>query len=106
MIQFFDKSIIIYRLEDVGGNRQAYTTFTSTLECAIQPVRGEKASMAGGASAKMYVIFMDAGKDIVEGDRFVDTDGNWYQVVSGGVERRDDGFMADYLSVTVKKVNV
>jgi len=105
MRQFLNRKISVYRLEDIGGNRQAYTTFTTTLECAIQPLGAEKTAQAGGSFGKMFVLYMDADKDVKDGDKFLDDDGNWYEAVSGGVDNRNDGFMADYLSIMAKKVN-
>ena len=61
--------------------------------------------MGGGSFGKMYKIFVDVDTNIKDGDRIKDKDGNWYEVVAGGVENRNDGFGADYMGVTCKKVN-
>lgn len=105
MIIFLDRTIGVYRLQDVGGNRQSYSTWTTTLECAIQPLGDEKSSMAGGSYGKMFKIYLDADSGVKDGDKIKDKDGNWYEVVAGGVENRNDGFIADYMGLTVKKVN-
>lgn len=102
---FFDKVISVYKLEDVDGTKQRYTTWTTTLDCTIQPLGDEKTAMAGGAYGKMFKIFVDVDTNIKDGDKIKDKNGNWYEVVAGGVENRNDGFMADYLGLTVKKVN-
>ena len=60
--------------------------------------------MFEGSHAKMYVIYMDVDSNVRESDQIRDRDGNIYQVVSGGVDNRNDGFMADYMAVTVKKI--
>ena len=102
---FFDKTISVYKLEDTDGTRQRYTTWTTTIESTIQPVGDSKTNMAGGSFGKMYKIFVDVDTNIKDGDRIKDKAGNWYEVVAGGVENRDDGFIADYMGLTVKKVN-
>lgn len=102
---FYDRIISVYRLEQTAGNVQAYTTWTTTLESCIQPLGEEKTAMAGGAYGKMFKAFVDADTDIRDGDRVRDKQGNWYEVVAGGVENRNDGFLADYMGITLKKVN-
>ena len=105
MIILLDKTIAIYRLSATGANTSHYTTFTTTLECTIQPLGDEKTAMAGGAYGKMFKIFLDVDKDIQAGDKILDKNGNWYKVVSGGIENRNDGFITDYLGITVQKIN-
>ena len=96
---------MIYRLSTVSGDRSSYSTFTSSLEATIQPLGDSKASMYGGDFGKMFNIFLDVDRDIKEADQIRDADGNIYQVVAGGKENRNDGFIADYLGLTVKKIN-
>lgn len=102
---FYDKVISVYKLEQTTGNHQRYTTWTTTIETAIQPLGDEKVANSGGSSSKMYKIFVDVDTNIKDGDRLRDSEGNWYQVVAGGVENRNDGFLADYMGITAKKVN-
>jgi hypothetical protein len=100
-----DRTVAIYRLSEVAGNKQSYSTLTTTLESTIQPISDGKAAMAGGAYGKMFVAYFDVDRDIVVGDKVLDRNGNWYKVISGGVENRDDGFMADYFKITMQKIN-
>jgi len=100
-----DRTVIIYRLSDIGGDKSSYSTFTSSLEATVQPLGDSKASMYGGDFGKMFMIYLDVDKDIKEADQIRDADGNIYQVVAGGKENRNDGFMADYLGLTVRKIN-
>jgi hypothetical protein len=102
---FFDKVISVYKLEDVDGTRQHYTTWTTTIDCTIQPLGDSKTALAGGSYGKMYKIFIDVDTNIKDGDKIKDKLGNWYEVMAGGVENRNDGFIADYMSLTVKKIN-
>ncbi len=104
MYIFLDKTVSVYRLQDLGGNKQGYTTFTTTLEACIQPLGDEKTAMAGGSYGKMFKIYIDVDTNLKEGDKLKDKDGNLYQIVSGGIENRNDGLIADYMGVTVKKV--
>jgi hypothetical protein len=106
MIILLDRFIRIYRASQVAGwNRQSYTTFTTSIECTIQPLGDEKTAMAGGSYGKMFVIYMEVDQNLVEGDQVRDYLGNIYEIVSGGLENRNDGFIADYMSVIVKKIN-
>lgn len=104
-IILLDRTIQVHRLTEVGYNRQAYTTYTTTLQCTIQPLGDEKTAMAGGSFGKMFKIYLDEGRNVKEGDKILDRDGHWYKVIAGGVENRNDGFMADYLGLTVQKIN-
>jgi hypothetical protein len=65
----------------------------------------EKTAMIGGAFGEMFKIYMDVDKDINEGDQIQDYNGNIYEVMAGGKSNRNDGFVADYMSLTVKKIN-
>jgi hypothetical protein len=100
-----DSTVNIYRLSQVSGNRSSYTTLTTSIQSTKQPLGEEKSSFYGGSYGKMYKIFMDVDENVREGDQLRDKDGNIYQVVSGGLEKRTDGFMADYLGIVVKKIN-
>lgn len=100
-----DKTISIHRLSAVSGNKTAFATLTTTIESTIQPLGDEKTAMYGGSFGKMFKIFCDVTKNIKEGDKVRDKDGNIYQIVAGGVEKRDDGNIADYLGLIVKKIN-
>jgi hypothetical protein len=105
MIILLDNFIKVHRLSAIGGNKSSYTTWTTTLDCTIQPLGDEKTAMAGGAYGKMFKIFLDVDKDIKQDDKLIDRDGNIYKVVAGGVENRNDGYMADYLGITAQKLN-
>lgn len=102
---FLDKRVKVYRLSDLGGDKSSYSTFTSSLEAGVQPLGDSKTAMYGGDFGKMFKIYLDVDKDIEEGDQIRDAEGNIYQIVSGGKENRDDGLIADYLGLTVKKIN-
>jgi len=100
-----DTNIKIYRLSQVSGNKSSYTTLTTSIQATKQPLGEEKSSFYGGSFGKMYKIFVDVDSDIREGDQIRDYNGNIYQVVSGGLENRTDGFLADYMGIVVKKIN-
>lgn len=100
-----DANIKIFRLTQVSGNRTAYLTFTTSIESTTQPLGAEKAAFYDNAHGKMFRIFLDSSQDVREGDQIRDYEGNIYEIIAGGVDRRNDGFIADYLGVTVKKIN-
>ena len=100
-----DNNVQIHRLKSLDGTRQGYTTYTLTMECTIQPSGDSNTGMAGGGSGKNYRIFLDVDKNIQEGDKLKDKNGNWYKVAAGGVENRNDGLIADYMVITAQKIN-
>lgn len=100
-----DRHIKVYRLSQVSGNRSSYLTFTTSLESTIQPLGDQKTAMIGGAFGEMFKVYMDVDKDVNEGDQIRDYDGNIYEVMAGGKSNRNDGFIAEYMSLTVKKIN-
>jgi hypothetical protein len=100
-----DRTVAIYRLSEVAGNKQSYSTLTTTLEATIQPLSEGKTAMAGGSYGKMFVCYLDVDQNIRVGDKVKDRDGNWYKVISGGIENRNDGFMANYFKITMQKIN-
>jgi len=106
MITLLDRYVKVYRLSQVAGwNRQSYTTFTTSLECTIQPLGDQKTAMAGGAYGKMFILYTDVDPNLVEGDQIQDKSGNLYKIIAGGLENRNDGYIADYMGVTVQKIN-
>jgi hypothetical protein len=105
MLILLDSTVNIYRLSQVSGNKSRYTTLTTSIQSTTQPLGEEKAQFFGGSHGKMYKVFTDVGEDIKEGDQIRDKDGNVYQVVSGGLEKRNDGFMADYMGIVCSKIN-
>lgn len=105
MIIQLDRTIAIYRLSLVSGDKTRYITLTTTLDSTIQPLADEKAAQYGGSSGKLFMIFCDVDKDIKQGDQIRDKDGNIYKVLSGGVENRNDGFIADYLGIAVQRID-
>lgn len=100
-----DKSVSIHRLQDIGGNKSSFVTFTLNQPAAIQPFGQSEISNSVGSFNKLYKIYMDVNTDIQEGDKLKDVNGNLYIVESGGIEKRDDGFIADHMDLTVRKVN-
>ena len=100
-----DKTVSIYRLSAIDQNKSSYTTFTTTIQATIQPLGEQKASMLGGSHGEMFVIYMDVDKGIKENDQIRDFQGNIYKVIGGGIKNRNDGFVADYLEITVQKIS-
>lgn len=99
-----DRTVAIYRLTK-NGNLQSYSTLTTTLEATIQPISEGKVTMAGSGHGKMFVCYLEVDKDVIEGDEVRDRDGNIYKIIAGGIERRNDGFLADHLKITMQKTN-
>ena len=100
-----DRTINVHRLESVGGNKTAYQTATVSLEATIQQLSDTKGARNVGTNEKLFVVYLDVGFDFQEGDEVRDKDGNIYKIEGGGIEKRNDGFIADYLGLVVRKVN-
>ena len=100
-----DKTVSIHRLSDISSNKSSFSTVTLDQESAIQPAGDSKIGSGVGGYDKLYKIYMDVSVDVKTGDKIKDSDGNIYLIESGGLEKRDDGFIADHLDLTVRKVN-
>ena len=100
-----DRLVKVERLSVYDGDKSSYVTLTSSLQATRQPLADEKVEMFGGSFGKMFVIFLDVDQDIRGGDRIKDYEGNLYEVMSGGIENRDDGLIADHMKIVCKKIN-
>ena len=100
-----DKTVSIHRLSDISSNKSSFTTATLDQDAAIQPAGDSKIGSGVGGYDKLYKIYMDVSVDVKTGDKIKDADGNIYLIESGGLEKRDDGFIADHLDLRVRKVN-
>ena len=105
MMILLDKTVSIHRLTDIDSNKSSFTTATLDQDAAIQPVGDSKVGGGVGNYDKLFKIYMDVSADVRTGDKIKDANGNIYLIESGGVEKRDDGFIADHLDLTVRKVN-
>jgi hypothetical protein len=99
---FFDKSVSVHRLI-ANGSKMSFQTLTTTLDGTFQPLSQEKAQMFDGGHGDMFVFFTDAGKNIKQGDKIMHN-GITYKVASGGVDDRNDGLIADYMSIYCTKL--
>ena len=100
-----DRLVKVERLSVYDGDKSKYSTMTVSLQATRQPLADEKVELYQGSFGKMFVIFLDVDMNIKEGDRIRDYEGNIYEVVSGGVDNRNDGLIADYMRVICKKTN-
>ena len=85
------KETVLLRMADLGSNKMAYSTVTSELMCEIQPLLGEKDSLAEGVFGKKFAFFTDGVVSLYPGDRIRDEDGNNYTIRAGGVSSRQMG---------------
>ena len=83
-------TVVITRLTEVSGDKQAYSTVTS-VEGHIQPISASKAALYDGVFGKTYKIYTDGETAIQAGDKLRDENGNHYTVKAGGVNRRTFG---------------
>lgn len=96
--------MVLSTLTSAGGFKQSYTTVTAT-QGTLQPVDERTTNAYNGAMGKTFKFFTDYNEEIVEGDRFQDSEtGKRYKVVNGGVTRRVFGSM-DYQGIIVVEVN-
>lgn len=103
MIIELEKSATILRLQATSGDKTAYSTVTLE-NCTRQPLSDEKVALYGGSSGKMFIVYFDVSADVNEGDK-IKIDDKYYQVQSGGVNKRDDGVLADYLSAVIIRID-
>ncbi len=86
------QEIVIARLTDLGSDKQAFSTVTST-KATIQPLDDEKNQIADGVFGKTFVFYSDGNVSLFPGDRLRDSDSNFYTVKSGGATTRTHGRM-------------
>ena len=77
-----DKTVSIHRLQDLGGNKSSFVTFTLEQAAAIQPYGQSEVSNGVGSFNKIFKIYMDVNTNIQEGDKLQDVNGNIYIVES------------------------
>jgi len=99
-----EKNATIIRLQATSGNKSSFNTITASVECTRQPLDDGKASLFGGSFGKMFVIYFEVNANVKEGDK-IKIGNEYYRVESGGVNKRDDGIIADYLSVVVSRID-
>lgn len=98
-----ERNATIIRLQATTGNKTAFSTVTVEA-CTRQPLGDNKIALMGGSHGKMFIIYFDVDANVKEGDK-IKIGSDYYRVESGGVNKRDDGVIADYLSATVTKID-
>lgn len=93
--------VVIARLVETSGLKSAYTTTTATY-AHIRPLSGSKTGAREGVYNKLMRFYIAGDIDVQEGDKLRDDNGNYYIVVSGGVNRRTFGSL-DFLEVDLEK---
>lgn len=84
--------IVIARLSDLGDDKQAFSTVTST-KGTIQPLEDENSQIADGVFGKTFAFYSDGNVTLLPGDRLRDSDNNFYTVKSGAATVRQHGRM-------------
>jgi len=82
--------IKVLRYKDLGSDLMAFATVTAAMS-HIQPATDSKRAIAEGVFGKQFRIYVDAGKNIHQGDILRDNDCNEYKVVAGGGTERSFG---------------
>ena len=95
--------VVITRLAEVSGDRQAYCTVTS-VGGHIQPLSAEKTQIYNGVFGKTFKIYTNGESGIQDGDKLRDEDNNYYTVKSGGVSRRTFGSF-DFCEIIIEKTS-
>lgn len=96
-------TVIITRLTEVSGDKQAYCTVTS-IGGHIQPLSAEKTQIYNGVFGKTFKIYTNGEADIQDGDKLQDENDNHYTVKSGGVSRRTFGSF-DFSEIIIEKTS-
>jgi hypothetical protein len=103
MLIELDEDATIIRLQAGSGDKSSYSTVTIE-PCEKQPLSDEKTALYGGSHGKMFILYFDTDADVKEGDR-IKIGTQYFRVESGGVNKRDDGTIADYLSAAVTRID-
>jgi len=98
-----NKQIYIARPTSVAGTNKFLIATVTSAWCHIQPLSRQRAALWQGIIGQPYVIYMDAGTDVQQGDKLRDSDNNYYKVVSGGVNEFSFGSF-NHLEVIVEQV--
>jgi len=98
---FFNKSIIIKRLETVSGYKKNFVS-TGTIEAHLQKITDEADFQAFGVLGATHKAWCDIDENVLEGDKVTDADGNNYKVVA--INKQDFGHNV-HLEVILKIYN-
>jgi len=98
---FFNKSIIIKRLETTSGYKKNFVS-TGTIDMHLQKITEEADFQAFGVLGATHKAWCDVNDDVQEGDKVTDPDGNNYKVV--GTNKQDFGHNV-HLEVILKRYN-
>jgi cystathionine beta-lyase family protein involved in aluminum resistance len=96
---FFNKSVVIRRLETVSGYKKNFVA-TGTIDAHIQRLTDEDSFQLYGALGGTHKLWCDVAEDIQAGDRMMDPDGEEYDVIA--TNKQDYGCNV-HLEVILKK---
>lgn len=96
---FFNKSVIIKRLETVSGHKKNMVA-TGTIDAHIQKITDEPTFQIYGVLGATHKLWCDVAENVLEGDEVVDPDGNSYTVVA--TNKQDFGINV-HLEVILKR---
>jgi len=78
---FFDKSVVIRRLETTSGYKKSYVA-TATIDIHIQKITDEPTFSQYGVLGATHKAWCDLDATIAEGDKVIDPDNIEYEVVA------------------------
>lgn len=99
LINFFNKSVVIRRLETTSGYKKNFVA-TGTIDAHIQRLTDEDSFHLYGALGGTHKLWCDVATNLLAGDRVIDPNGIEYDVVA--VNKQDFG-MNIHLEVILKK---
>jgi hypothetical protein len=99
LTHFFNKSIVVKRLQTVSGNKKNMVS-TGTIEAHIQKITDEPSFQIYGVLGATHKAWCDVSTDIKEGDTVIDPEGNSYSVVA--TNKQDFGINV-HLEVILKR---
>lgn len=97
---FFNKSVIIRRLEAIIGSKRKKYVSTGTIDIHIQKITDEPTFQQYGVLGATHKAWCDVEAIIAEGDKVIEPDGNEYSVVA--TNKQDFGHNV-HLEVILKK---
>ena len=99
LINFFNKSVVIRRLETTSGYKKNFVS-TGTIDAHIQRLSDEDSFQIYGASGATHKLWCDVAENVEAGDKVVDSESNEYDVVA--VNKQDYGANT-HLEVILKR---
>ena len=103
LVNLLNKTVDIYRLVAVSGDKTAFSTITLDEPAKIDMLDGQESVDSQGAPAQVFKAYLEVGVDIQNGDIIKDNNGVKYKVLAGAVYKMDMG-ISQHIEIMVQKI--